>query len=130
MMARIRSKNTKPELAVRRLVWRMGYRFRLHDRRLPGCPDLILRKRRKVVFVPGCFWHSHPGCKRATTPKTRSDYWIPKLAGNVERDRKNRAALLERGWRVLVIWECELGRPEGVAAKISQFMEASNTSNG
>ena len=128
LMARVRQKNTKPELALRRLIWGMGYRYRLNDTRLPGSPDIVLPRYRKAVFVHGCFWHSHPKCKKATVPKTRRDFWVAKLAANVERDQRKEDALRGRGWDVLVVWECELREPDKVAARISNFMpKSSNT---
>ena len=108
-MSRIRSKNMKPEMVVRRLIHSLGYRYRLHRKSLPGKPDLVFGPRRKVIFVHGCFWHQHddPACKIARLPKSRVDYWQPKLEKNVVRDKEHIAALVEAGWHVLVIWECE-----------------------
>ena len=106
IMRRVRGRDTGPELAVRRFLHRAGYRFRLHDRRLPGSPDLVLRRHRTVVFVHGCFWHRHPGCRRTTTPKTRRDFWLTKFADNVARDASAVRALEALGWRVVVVWEC------------------------
>src|ERR1700680_2467345 len=106
-MRRIRSKGMLPELAVRSLVHRMGFRFRLHRNDLPGKPDLVFASRRKVIFVHGCFWHSH-NCKVAHVPKSNRDYWVPKFQRNKARDRKNIDALAANGWDVLVIWECEM----------------------
>lgn len=106
-MSRIKSRDTKPELIVRSLLHRQGFRFRLHDRSLPGTPDIVLKKHKTVIFVHGCFWHQHKGCKYAAMPKTRREFWRQKLAGNVTRDRRNRKALEKLGWRVLVVWECE-----------------------
>lgn len=108
LMGRIRSKDTAPEKLVRRLLHRLGFRFRLHDSALPGSPDIILGRHRTVVFVHGCFWHQHPRCRRAFMPKSRPEYWKPKLAGNVERFRVVRRQLRRLGWRVLVVWECEV----------------------
>lgn len=108
LMASIRSKDTKPEMVVRRLLHAMGYRFRLHRRDLPGCPDLVFPRLRAVIEVRGCFWHQHSGCRHATTPATRRDYWIPKLARNVQRDSDNFARLQSMGWHVAVVWECRL----------------------
>ena len=116
VMSRVRSKDTTPEIAVRRALHAAGLRFRLHRRDLPGRPDIVLPGRRTVVFVHGCFWHSHAGCKRARTPATRLDYWLPKLRRNVERDQASEAALKAAGWRVLVIWECEARSSAGIAA--------------
>ena len=107
-MARVRGKDTAPELRVRRIAHRMGLRFRLHRRDLPGTPDLVFPKHRLAVFVHGCFWHRHPGCGRASTPSTRPEFWQAKFDGNVERDRRRQAELIALGWTVLVLWECEL----------------------
>ena len=107
LMSRVRSKNTKPELIVRSLVHAMGYRFRLHRRDLPGCPDLVLAAYKTALFVHGCFWHRHRGCRKASEPSTRVEFWTDKFRRNVARDRKNRARLLNAGWRVIVVWECE-----------------------
>lgn len=112
VMRRVRSKNTKPEIRVRSALHRMGYRFRLHRKDLPGNPDVVLPKRRTAIFVHGCFWHQHPGCRKATIPKNNRPYWERKLGRNVERDRKARADLLEMGWRVVTLWECEIPRPD------------------
>jgi DNA mismatch endonuclease (patch repair protein) len=111
-MAAIRSTGTKPEMMVRSLVHRMGYRYRLHAGDLPGKPDLVFRPRRKIIFVHGCFWHQHPehACKDARMPKSNKRYWKPKLDRNVSRDAANTATLRKAGWRVLVIWECEVER--------------------
>jgi len=105
-MSRISAKNTKPELAVRSLLHRMGYRFRLHRKDLPGRPDLVLPKYGTVVFVHGCFWHGHKGCPRANIPKSSRSYWIDKLAKNAARDKRNQRKLRKEGWRVLTVWEC------------------------
>ena len=106
-MSRIRSKNTKPELIVRSVLHRMGYRFRLHRKDLPGKPDIVLPKYKTVIFVHGCFWHGHSGCKRGNIPKTNKNYWIPKINKNKDRDRKHRSQLKKQGWKVAVIWECQ-----------------------
>lgn len=108
MMAGIRGKNTKPELLVRKYLHRRGLRFRLHVKTLPGKPDIALPKYRAVVFVHGCFWHQHPGCKYAYLPSSRRDFWIKKLSLNASRDRDKANALLKAGWRVFTVWECEL----------------------
>lgn len=108
MMSRIRSKNTKPELAVRSMLHRMGYRFRLHRRDLPGCPDIVLPKYKTVIFVHGCFWHQHPGCKYAYNPKSRKAFWQKKFKQNVERHKRVRKELTKLGWKVIVIWECQI----------------------
>jgi DNA mismatch endonuclease (patch repair protein) len=106
-MVLIRGKDTKPEMRVRKFLHASGLRYRLHDKRLPGRPDLVFPSRKVAVFVNGCFFHQHPGCPHARMPKSRLEFWGPKLAGNVERDQRNYANLVEAGWRVLVIWECE-----------------------
>jgi DNA mismatch endonuclease (patch repair protein) len=108
LMSRVKSKNTKPELAVRSILHRMGYRFRLHRKDLPGIPDLILPKFKTVIFVHGCFWHQHEGCKKATLPKQNADFWLDKLTQNIERDRRVQAELEELGWQVFTVWECEV----------------------
>lgn len=108
MMAGIKGRNTKPEMLVRRFLHANGYRFRLHRRDLPGSPDIVLPKFMTCIFVHGCFWHRHPGCRYATTPKTNGDFWAKKFESNVERDIRSKAALEEAGWSVLVVWECEI----------------------
>ncbi|MCC6772877.1 MAG: DNA mismatch endonuclease Vsr [Gemmatimonadaceae bacterium] len=108
MMAGIRGKDTKPEMLVRRYLHGRGFRYRLHDRKLPGRPDLVLGRFRSVVEVRGCFWHGHHGCKYATRPRSNAAFWAAKLRANCERDSRNLAALEASGWRVLVIWECEV----------------------
>src|SRR5690606_37139335 len=106
MMSRVRGKHTLPELIVRRALHSAGYRFRLHKRELPGNPDIVLRRRKVAIFVHGCFWHRHPGCRFATTPATRPDFWKDKFEKNVLRDGDARDALRLAGWRVLTCWEC------------------------
>ena len=105
-MAGIKGRNTKPEVVVRKALFAAGFRFRLHRKDLPGSPDVVLPGRRVAVFVHGCFWHAHLGCRYAKTPSTRREFWETKLGANVERDRRAREALLSAGWRVLVVWEC------------------------
>lgn len=122
MMAGIRWRDTKPELAVRRAAHALGLRFRLHRRDLPGTPDLVFPGRRKVILVHGCFWHQHPGCKFAAQPKTRPDFWLPKLARNTERDADALRLLEEAGWKPLVIWECEARNRERLDAILSRFL--------
>jgi DNA mismatch endonuclease (patch repair protein) len=107
-MSRIRSKNTKPELIVRKMLHNTGIRYRLHAKDLPGKPDLSNKSKKFAVFVNGCFWHQHKGCKRANIPKSNKDYWIPKLDKNVEKQRKNLALLNKMGFKTYVVWECEL----------------------
>lgn len=123
-MRRVRGKNTKPELAVRRLAHSLGFRFRLHRKDLPGKPDLVFPRYRAVIFVHGCFWHRHldPICHLARLPKSRLEFWLPKLETNRVRDEHIRAILNEKGWRVLVVWECELRHTEHLGNKISDFL--------
>lgn len=123
-MGNIRSKDTTPEMIVRKLAHRIGYRFRLHRKSLPGKPDLVFPSRKKVIFVHGCFWHQHkvPDCKISRIPKSRTEYWIPKLQKNVERDKEHQAALISRGWNILIIWECEIRDVGKLADKICKFL--------
>jgi DNA mismatch endonuclease (patch repair protein) len=122
-MSRVKGKNTKPEVAVRRLLARFGIRPRLDYRRLPGTPDMALPRRKKVIWVHGCFWHRHPGCRNARLPKSRLDFWKPKLLGNRRRDLRNQRELRRSGWRYLVVWECQLRRPKAVTRKLRRFLE-------
>jgi len=118
-MSRIRSGNTNPEMQVRSLLHRAGYRFRIHDRKLPGRPDIVLPKYKTVIFVHGCFWHRHEGCKFAYHPKSRTEFWEEKFNATVERDRKKTAELRSAGWRVIEVWECELEKnPQAVVHEI------------
>lgn len=123
-MRRIRSRDMKPEMVVRRLVHGMGYRFRLHRKNLPGKPDLVFGPRRSVIFVHGCFWHQHneAACAHGHVPKSNSAYWAPKLARNVARDKEVQEALRVAGWRVMVIWECETKDTQALAARVTEFL--------
>lgn len=121
-MRAIRGKDTKPEMLLRRLLHRAGYRYRLHYKALPGRPDLAFLSRRKAIEVRGCWWHRHTGCRHCTTPRTRTDYWLPKFARNLERDAANERALLELGWELLVIWECELSDGPASLKKAQSFL--------
>ncbi len=123
-MSRVRGKDTRPELRVRRLVFAMGYRYRLHDGTLPGRPDLVFRARRKAIFVHGCFWHRHARCALTRTPKSRVRFWSEKFAGNLRRDQRNLRALRARGWRVLVVWECQVGQLARPRKRIKEFLDA------
>lgn len=118
IMGRIKGRNTAPELAVRKLAYRLGYRFRLHRRDLPGSPDLVFVSRKKAVFVHGCFWHRHMGCRFAYEPKSNSDFWSTKFKKNVERDNRVTKELECMGWDVLVIWECETADSAALASKL------------
>lgn len=131
MMSGIRGRNTKPELLVRKALFAAGFRFRLHRRDLPGCPDVVLPGRRIAVFVHGCFWHAHPGCRYAKMPATRREFWEAKLAATVERDRRVREALLSADWRVLVVWECATRSSsirESLPELLSRWIEGSEVS--
>lgn len=128
-MSRIKGKNTKPELMVRSLVHRMGYRYRLHRKGLPGRPDLVFAKRRKVIFVHGCFWHRHEGCRLARLPKSRLDFWRPKLEANAKRDKEVELRLAELGWKVLTIWECEVKEEAALASRIKAFLDDTENNN-
>lgn len=121
-MRAIRSKGMKPEMLVRRLVHSLGYRYRLHRKDLPGKPDLAFIGQRKAIFVHGCFWHQHPGCREGRVPGSNTGYWGPKLARNAERDRENEARLRAAGWRVLTVWECETGQPDALSARLISFL--------
>ncbi len=130
-MGRIRSKNTRPELRVRSLVHRMGYRFRVHQCNLPGKPDIVLKKHGIVIFVHGCFWHQHKGCVEASSPKTNTTYWCSKLQSNVDRDRRTRSLLRRRGWRVFRFWECEVEKhPLRLERRIARALNPGATAAG
>lgn len=123
-MRRIRSRNTLPEITVRSIIHRMGFRFRLHRKDLPGKPDIVLPGLRKIVLVHGCFWHQHAKCKEGRLPKSRPEYWIPKLQRNRDRDAQNRHALRKLGWRSLVVWECEIERLASLERKLERFLSS------
>jgi DNA mismatch endonuclease (patch repair protein) len=122
LMSRIRCKDTKPELIVRRLLHAMGYRFRLHRRDLPGRPDIVLPRHGVCIFVHGCFWHLHRNCKDARIPKTKRSWWQEKLEGNAARDKRHAAALRRIGWRVLTIWECQTEKPEKLTRRLALLL--------
>jgi len=124
MMSGIRGKNTNPEIIVRKFLHSQGYRFRIHRRDLPGNPDIVMPKLKTCIFVHGCFWHRHPNCRYATTPKSRVDFWTEKFAKNVERDLKAIKALELLGWSVLTIWECELRNLDITMGALTQRLEA------
>jgi len=123
LMSRVRSKDTKPEMRVRRMVHAMGYRYRLHHGKLPGCPDMVFPERRKIIFVHGCFWHRHEDCRRNRTPKSRREFWDAKLEKNRLRDLENQSKLRSLGWDVLVVWECETEEAAGLPGRIMSFLE-------
>lgn len=122
-MSLVRSKDTRPEMVIRRLVHGMGFRYRLHARELPGNPDLVFPGRGKIIFVHGCFWHRHGTCKFTRWPKSKLNFWKPKLERNQQRDRLIRRRLRKEGWRVLVVWECQLNKPGALSARIRTFLE-------
>ncbi|MSQ59714.1 MAG: DNA mismatch endonuclease Vsr [Betaproteobacteria bacterium] len=123
-MALVRAKDTKPELQVRRLVHGLGYRYQLHRSDLPGTPDLVFPARGKVILVHGCFWRRHEGCSLARLPKSRRNFWLPKLESNAERDSRNIRALRCLGWGVMTIWECQLGNTVRLTKRIRRFLDA------
>ena len=123
-MSRVRNKDTKPELKIRRLVWSLGYRYRLHSKKLPGHPDLVFPARKKVIFIHGCFWHQHgENCRQYRMPKTRLEFWLPKLEGNKRRDAENQRLLREMGWDHMIVWECQIKAIGEVAQRIANFLE-------
>lgn len=121
-MRLIRSRGTKPEAVVRKLLSSRGFRYRLHSKILPGHPDIVLAGRAKAIFVHGCFWHRHRNCRLARLPKSKLDYWVPKLEANRKRDARNRKALKRLGWNSLVVWECELTDPKRLSTRLSKFL--------
>lgn len=123
-MRRIRSKGMKPEMLVRRLVHGLGYRYRLHIGNLPGRPDLVFASRHKVIFVHGCFWHQHEDCPISRLPKSRQDYWIPKLERNKQRDEQHKVQLRKLGWKSLIVWECETEKLNKLTKKLQCFLES------
>ena len=122
IMKSVPQKDTKPEMRLRKALHGMGFRYRLHDKRLPGSPDLVFPKYKAVIFVHGCFWHRHEGCRYATTPATRPEFWAEKFAANVRRDRAAYDALVADGWRVATVWECALRKPNQVTATCSALV--------
>jgi len=123
IMALVKSKGTRPEVAVRKMVFGMGYRYRLNRSELPGKPDLVFPGRKKVIFVHGCFWHRHEGCPNARIPKSRVEFWKRKLERNAQRDREVQVELERMGWEYLIIWECELKDMEAIASRVKSFLE-------
>lgn len=123
-MSQVKGKDTSPEIAVRRVVRELGYGYRLHAKDLPGKPDLVFRGRKKVIFVHGCFWHRHPDprCKLARLPKSNVEFWETKLTGNAERDKRNEAALENRGWNILSVWECQIKDTEALSLTLADFL--------
>lgn len=124
IMRSIRKTNTKPEMVVRRIIHRLGFRYRLHVRDLPGTPDIVVPRLKKVILVHGCFWHQHKGCRLAKPPRSRPEYWLPKLARNQNRDEIAERALASLGWRVLVIWECQVEDAPALQRNLSSFLSS------
>ena len=127
LMAMVLQKNTKPELTVRRLVYSLGYRYRLHRRDMPGTPDIVFGRLRRVILVHGCFWHRHSGCKKTTTPKTRRAFWVNKFEENVERDRRNLEALRSLDWQCYTVWGCQCGDLDELRTNLVRFLEEGRT---
>ncbi len=121
-MSRIKGKNTKPEMLVRKFLHANGFRYKLHDKKLPGKPDIVLPKYKTVIFVHGCFWHGHEGCKYYVVPKTRTDWWLNKINSNKANDSKAYAALKKEGWKIVQVWECEL-KPAKVEASLNNILK-------
>jgi DNA mismatch endonuclease (patch repair protein) len=124
LMAKVGPRNTKPELIVRRLLHKYGYRYRLHKKSLPGSPDIVFSSRKKIIFVHGCFWHRHDGCKMTTTPSIRKKFWEDKFAANIHRDIKNIQVLKDMGWKSLVVWECQTRNIDSIGKSIFKFLES------
>ena len=122
IMSLVRSRNTKPEMIVRKLVYGLGYRYRIHAKNLPGKPDLVFKGRKKAIFVHGCFWHRHEGCPNTRTPKSRIDFWEEKFRKNQERDQLHYKKLSEAGWKYLIIWECQVKYTDNLEEIITQFL--------
>ena len=122
IMGQVRGRDTKPERMVRSLIHRMGFRFRIHRRDLPGSPDIVFPRHHKVIFVHGCFWHGHPDCMRSKRPNTNQAFWNRKLDGNLDRDKRLHAQLSGMGWKVLVVWQCETKTPNILAKKLVRFL--------
>ncbi|WP_181299123.1 very short patch repair endonuclease [Pseudomonas sp. Q2-TVG4-2] len=127
IMSLVKGKNTRPEMLVRRLVHGAGFRYRLHDAKLPGKPDLVFSRKRKVIFVHGCFWHRHGGCALARTPKSNKEFWLAKLDGNKARDEVNLRKLHDAGWETLVVWECELRKLDALERRLRAFLTGATT---
>lgn len=123
-MAKVKGRDTKPEILVRRILHRLGYRFRLYRKDLPGKPDIVLPRHRKIIFVHGCFWHGHD-CKRGARPETNADFWNAKIKGNIERDARDTEELERLGWDVLTLWVCEMKDPDELAERLGRFIEQS-----
>ena len=126
-MSRIRGRDTRPERTVRSVLHRLGFRFRLHRRDLPGVPDIVLTRHRTVIFVHGCFWHRHTGCRLAYTPKSNAEFWLNKLTSNVKRDAVNVRKLRTLGWTVMTIWECQVANEQSLEARLNKALPKEST---
>lgn len=122
IMSRVKGKDTKPEIIVRSIVHKLGCRFRKNIKTLPGSPDIVLKKHRKIIFVHGCFWHGHNRCKRAALPDSNIRFWQKKLAANILRDKRNIKQLMQQGWKVLVVWECQIKNEKSLILKLTRFL--------
>ena len=122
-MSRIKGKDTRPEMIVRKFLFSKGFRYRLHDKKLPGKPDIVLPKYKTVIFINGCFWHGHEGCKYFVLPKTREEWWLNKIIGNISNDNRNIEALKTEGWNVIIVWECEL-KPKHRCQKLQNLLQS------
>jgi DNA mismatch endonuclease (patch repair protein) len=122
-MQRVRRRDTKPEMVVRRLAHDLGLRFRLHRRDLPGTPDLVFPRHKVAIFVHGCFWHRHPGCRHASTPKANVEFWNDKFRRNVNRDARKEAELRDLGWRVVLVWGCEIHKPAALVGRLADIFD-------
>lgn len=131
IMKRVVSKGTRPELTIRKIVWGLGYRYRLNVNGIPGKPDIAFKSRKKAIFVNGCFWHRHPGCALTRTPKSNTEFWTKKFATTIKTDQRNYEELTRMGWRYLIIWECEIKKSnlKCLTQKIDQFMKDGEMSN-
>lgn len=119
-MSKIRHKDTRPELVARKALTELGYRYRLHRKDLPGSPDIVMPRLKKIIFINGCFWHQHKGCKRSSMPKSNKDYWKPKLEKNIERQKKDVRLLKKDGWSIIVLWECETNNKDKMMKKLEK----------
>lgn len=126
VMSKIRSKNTKPEMALRKALFAKGFRYRINYKKLPGKPDIVFPKYKTAIFVHGCFWHHHEGCKYGYTPKSNTDFWIKKISSNQERDKKNTLQILSMAWKVLVVWECEIKQKDNIEKLVSKVIGTLN----
>ena len=123
IMSRVKHEGTKPEMVVRKYLFSQGFRYRVNDRRYPGAPDIVLPKWKTMIFVQGCFWHQHDGCKKANPPKSNLEYWEPKLRRNVDRDKDNQRKLRQMGWHVILIWECEISSKQKREVRLRALKE-------